>query len=173
MIPGVDEPVSPEQEIFTFIEPIEGERPSKYFFAAGTYPGKIVSLTKGMSKSGNPQYVVSLVGTGGPARGIDYKDYVGRPWEKTDPGYTENAVAPNTVWKFSKLLDAVGVPKVAPGQVRNFTKADIVGKDVGVELKQDEYNGKKSMKVDRLVPFGSIPVTNVTAGQLSNDNIPF
>ncbi len=159
MIPGL-EPVAEAEEAFTFTQPADTEKPSKYAFADGKYPAKIVNLAKNLSSKGNPQFVVTCLGTGGFAKGIEYKEYVGRPWEASDPGYSPTNAQPNTLWKLSKLLDAVGVAKAPVGQPRNFNKSDVVGKEVTLNLKAEEYNGKTRMKVADLLPPTPVTTTN-------------
>jgi hypothetical protein len=164
--PGT-EPVSEEQEQFTFVD-TSATKKSKYVFDNGVYPAKIVSLVAGMSSKGQPQFIVGLVGTGGAAKGIDYKLSAPRNWLPTDPGYSETAENPGSTWKFDKVLDVAGVPKVAKGTPRSFSVSQVVGKDVGLKLSKSEYNGKERMSADAVLPLSACTVQ----AEAAND-IPF
>lgn len=162
--PGLPESALPEtDEEFVFTDsPSKG---SKYFFESGTYPATIVSFQKTMSKNGKPQLIFGLVGTSGKASGIDYKLYMGRKWEESDPGFSPENEQPKDVYKFGKVLDVVGIPKVPAGQSRVFKKSDIIGKSVGLVLKQDTFDGKDRMKADAIVVLPT--------SLASNDTVPF
>lgn len=167
MIPGA-EPVSEADEQFVFQDTSPSN--SKFEFENGVYPGQIVSLTPNISKKGNPQFVVQLVGTGGAAKGLKYKFFAPRNWMPNDPGYTPENVNPDATWKFDKVLDAVGVPKAAKGQPRPFKTSDVVLKEVGMKLEKEtrQSDGKVFMNCSRI-----LPLTAVAQAPAGSSDIPF
>lgn len=158
-IPGLDGPVSPSEESFEFTPPPEAADDgtnSKYVFESGKYRAATVSIVKAMTKSEppKPQFVLTFVGKQGKAAGIDYKKYL--PLTGKGAAITERVL---------KL--AYGITKNETGGYA-FKPADVVGKDVDLDLKQSEYNGKKRMEVANVFKADA-----GTTAPAANPGIPF
>jgi len=142
-IPGLTSPVPANEESFDFTPPPESgstTRTSKYFFEGGNYPAKAVSIVPYTAQSsGASMLLLTLVGTGGKAAGIDYKKYL--PLTGKGAGITERI-----------LKQAFGIQKNETGAYK-FKPSDVVSKDCTLKLVQETYNGKDRMAVaDVLAP---------------------
>lgn len=169
-IPGLD-PVSPQEESFTFEIPDDvpadtGPRKSKYEFANGKYPGKVISLVLTKSKtSGKPQFEMALLGTDGPAKGIDYRTW----FQLSGAGY------PITKQVFKKVFgfDIDTAIKTDENGKKTCTvpQAQVVGKPVLMDLAQDPYTNSAGvemvrMKCKTLYPPASLPNTAAAASDV-------
>ncbi len=156
MIPGA-EPVSTQEEAFSFEGEPDGPKKSKFFFDAGTYVARAVSIVKGVSKAGNPQFTLTLVGLSGPARGIEFRTWL--------------PIAGKAVFLTERKLKAFGITKNKETNTFNFKPSDILNKEVGMVLIQEQYDGKDRMSVENLVPVSEVP--GETTAATDNSNIPF
>lgn len=152
-IPGL-EPVSAEEESFEFTgeEGDGSSRPSKYVFDEGQYLAKCVSLVKGVSGAGNPQYVASFIGLEGPASGLEFREYL--------------PLSGKAVWKTENTVKALGVQK-GPNNKYAFKPSDVVGKSALLDLVKDTYDGKTRMKIKAVL------TPNVAKNAPASDGIPF
>lgn len=145
MIPGVDEPVSPDEELLTFDGTTEGAatdtgpRKSRYDFEDGVYPGVTTSIKPYTAQStGNKMFLLETVGTGGPAKGISYRKYL--PLSGKGVGITERTLKVFGVKPVGTNED--GSPKYA------FKPSEIVNKPCDMKLLGEEFNGQRRMKLD-------------------------
>lgn len=107
---------------------------SGYNIPAGDYPAKVVSIEQGQSKAGNPMFtwVFALIGDKFPGR--EFKNFT--------------ALTPAAMFKVAETLQALDVG--AAGKVVNFKKADVLNKQVMLQIEDDEYNGEKSSRIKKV-----------------------
>lgn len=95
----------------------------------GNYKAKFKSVTFGNSQAGNPMFTWILVGTEGKLKGKELKEYT--------------ALTPKALWKLRDMMEAT-LGKAPGGKVNtrkllDHCKKNMVGKEVGVTLEDDEY----------------------------------
>lgn len=102
----------------------------------GVYDATVTGFEKGTSASGSPMFIwqFEVNDKNGGTRSIRF-------W---------TSMSPKARWKVAESLQAVGL--AAAGVVFKFKASDVVGKKCRVEVKQDEYNGRKNNKIDKLGP---------------------
>ncbi len=161
-IPGIDDgPVSQEQERFKFnippgeggAENADGARKSRYEIE-GKFPGKVVKFKQALSTKGNPQFVLTVVGTGGAAKGLKYTTYMQLTGEK-GPQITA-----------AVLKKVFGIKANEAGDY-DFAPSDVEGKDCTMNIVRDVYEGKVGSKCSTLYP------ANEAAAPINSDDIPF
>ncbi len=160
-IPGIDGPVSAEEESFDFQgdESAEGGAPktpgkSRYDFDDGVYPGKGVSIKPYTSNAGNKMFLLECLGTGGPAKGIQYRKYL--PLTGKGVGITE------------RILRVFGIQPVQGTKAQyKFKSSDVTGKVCDLKLVSEEYNGQRRMKLDTV-----FAQRNTSNPELSNTVAP-
>lgn len=102
----------------------------------GIYNATVTSFDKSISAAGSPMFVwgFEVDDNDGGTRSIKF-------W---------TSMAPKARWKVVECLEAVGL--AAAGVVFKFKASDVIGKQCKVELSQEDYNGRKNNKVNRLGP---------------------
>lgn len=129
----------------------EGQK-SKYDFN-GNYAVEITNIQKGFSKSldeeGKPKlkFEVTLVGQEGPALGLVFTDH-------------------QPPFKTAEMCKQLGIIK--EGEDLNFKKSQVVGRQIVAKFKAEEYQGKRSAKVQGFAPLGTS-----TPSAPAGDDIPF
>lgn len=113
---------------FTGVKEASGINPKR--MAAGDYAATISKVTKEQSKAGNDQLVFLF--TLKDHRTAVYPYYVG--------------LDASTLWKLRNILLAVGAK--APKGKANIDVERLVGRDVGITLEDDEYEGKDKSVID-------------------------
>lgn len=114
---------------FTGVKEASGINPKR--MAAGDYAATISKVTREQSKkSGNDQLVFLF--TLKDHRTAIYPYYVG--------------LDASTLWKLRNILLAVGAK--APKGKANIDVERLVGRDVGITLEDDEYEGKDKSVID-------------------------
>lgn len=106
-----------------------------YTIPDGVYKARCVELEQSVSQAGNPMFVWSFVITDGPYTGKSFKSWT--------------AITPAAMWKIAETVQALGIGQT--GQVVRFKRADVINRDCGLLIEADEYNGKPSSKVSRVV----------------------
>lgn len=97
----------------------------------GDYRFKVVAAKIDTSeKSGNTMIVWTFEGVEGKVKGKRVKDYT--------------TITAKSLWKLRDLLTAMGVK--VPKKVVSITPSKYVGKELGLTLSDDEYEGKISSK---------------------------
>ncbi len=150
-------PVSTQEEDFSTVSNAGG---SKFEFEEGAYPAKCTELEKTTSKKGDEMFVFTFLGTGGPATGNTYKQYL--------------INTPTAGWKLEQTLavygivpvpavDATGNPILgADGKQAKrlpISKSKIIGVPVELQLFPEEKDsGKVFMTIAEVLPGG--PASN-------------
>lgn len=111
-----------------------------YTIPDGTYRAKCVDVSQDVSKGGNPMFVWSFELIGGQYNGRSFKSWT--------------AITPAAMWKVAETVMALGVGQT--GQVVKFKRTDVVGKECGLLIEQDEYNGKTTSKVSRVLSISEL-----------------
>ena len=117
-------PVPQEEEVFV-VKPGQAKK-SRYDFE-GECDVEITDIVAGESKSGNPKYIVTLVGLDGPAEGLTFTDH--------QPEY-----------KLRAMLKVLGDTTPDEAELR-FKKSATVGQKLTAKFVSEEFNGKRSAKV--------------------------
>jgi hypothetical protein len=126
-----------------FYEEQEAKKPTP-----GTYPGKIKSVNTQTSRAAKekgedePDMIVfEAVISGGQYAGTSFKEYCGIPGRRD-----------NMVWKLESTLKAIGWVNDEGRVIGKFEEDDVVGRRVGLKVKDGEFNGEARPELDRLVP---------------------
>ena len=106
-----------------------------YAIPDGSYRAKCIDITQDVSKSGNPMFVWQFELVDGQYAGRQFKLWT--------------AVTPAAMWKVAETVVALGVGQ--NGQVVKFKRGDVLNKECGLILEQDEYNGKTTTKISRVI----------------------
>ena len=117
---------------------------SSFAIPDGTYKAKCIDITQDVSKSGNPMFVWEFEITEGDYRGRTFKSWT--------------AVTPAAMWKVAETVRALGVGQT--GQVVKFKKGDVINKLCGIVMEQDEYNGKPTSRITRVISVEEMSATN-------------
>lgn len=113
---------------------------SSYSIADGTYYAKCINVEQDVSKSGNPMFVWEFEITRGDYRGRTFKSWT--------------AITPAAMWKVAETVQALGVGQT--GTVVKFKRGDVIGRECGIVMEEDEYNGKKSSKIVKVIPVDEV-----------------
>lgn len=113
---------------------------SSYSIPDGTYYAKCVNVQQEVSKSGNPMFVWDFEITQGQYMGRTFKSWT--------------AITPAAMWKVAETVQALGIGQT--GSVVKFKRTDVIGKPCGLVIEEDEYNGKKSSKITKVIPVGEV-----------------
>ena len=109
----------------------------------GPYEGRVINFEKSKSKtSGNPMWVVDYVITSGPHSGTEFRSFL--------------ALTPAAAWKVAETLRALGF-KQKVGEKVVFTKADVMGRRVLLNIELDTYEGKERSIVKTVEPHPKGP----------------
>lgn len=111
-----------------------------YAIPDGIYKAKCIEVTQDVSKSGNPMFVWEFELVGG--------DYAGRTFKSW------TAITPAAMWKVAETVIALGVGQ--QGQVVKFKRQDVLNKECGLVMEQDEYNGKPTSRISRVISLAEL-----------------
>lgn len=117
----------------------------------GDYRAKIKSVKFETSQSGNPMFVWIIVGTEGRLKNKELKEYT--------------ALTKKALWKLRDLMEAA-IGKSPGGKINvrkllDYCKKNVVGKEVGITLEDDEYTNDKgktfvSSKIKDYIPIDDL-----------------
>jgi hypothetical protein len=113
---------------------------ASYAIPDGNYKAKCIDVTQEVSKSGNPMFVWQFELVEGQYAGRQFKSWT--------------AITPAAMWKVAEIVTSLGVGQ--QGQVVKFKRGDVIGKLCGLTMEQDEYNGKMTSKVAKVIPVGEV-----------------
>lgn len=102
---------------------------------SGIYPARLVSVTKEKSKSGNPMWVWEFKPLVDGYQGFPLRVFT--------------ALTPSAQWKVAETIAAFGIE--AKEKKISFDKNDVIGRVVEIEVVEQEYNGKPSLAVERVL----------------------
>ena len=128
---------------------------SAYAIPDGVYKAKCVDVTQDVSKSGNPMFTWEFEITDGDYRGKTFKSWT--------------AITPAAMWKVAETVQALGVGQT--GQVVKFKKGDVVNKLCGIVMEQDEYNGRATSKITRVLSLEEM-ANMANAANATNPAVP-
>lgn len=114
---------------------LTGVEDQSYAIPDGTYKAKCIDVTQDVSKSGNPMFVWEFE--------IVEGDYSGRKFKSW------TAITPAAMWKVAETVIALGVGQ--NGQVVKFKRSDVINKLCGLVMEQDEYNGRPTSRINRVI----------------------
>jgi hypothetical protein len=137
MKPNLSKPTTDDTDDVFELDGLD-EIDSKFLVPDGDYELKVTDVTKDVSKSGNPMWVWDLVIVSGPEAGKEFK--------------TWTAITAGALWKLVQVLAAIGLHDGKSKKVR-FSRDEAIGKRCIGVLKQEEYNGRMSSKIDALRPL--------------------
>lgn len=119
----------------------------------GDYPAKVTKCEDHTSKTGNDNWLYTIVIASGPGKGASYPYYCGQD--------------PDQLWKVRNLFVAAG--KNVPKKKLKLDPNAVVGRAVGVTLEDDEYNGKPKSSISGFLPIGE--VGDAPAGDADDDDV--
>lgn len=127
-----------------------GIRPKQ--LPAGEYAATIKDVKAGNSKkTGTPQWCFL----------ISPKSHPGAIY----PYYCQ--LTAEQAWKIRQVLVAVGVS--APKSVKTIDASKLIGKDLGIILEDDEYEGKLKSVIDSLIPLAEVDEGDAPAADDEDD----
>lgn len=103
----------------------------------GKYPARVVGLDKGTSQAGNPMWIWTFAIIAGEYAGKEFK--------------TWTALTAAAMWKLREVLMALKLSQ--DGKTSKFKKSDAIGKNITLDIEDDEYNGRPSSTVKTVLPF--------------------
>lgn len=108
---------------------------SGYTIPDGMYKVRCIGVEQSVSQSGNPMFTWQFVIVGGEYAGREF-----RMW---------TAITAAAMWKVAEAVTALGVGQT--GQVVKFNKSDVLNRECGAVIEQQEYKGNTSSSIRRLV----------------------
>jgi len=135
---------------FSSVTEGSGIRPKQ--LPAGEYAATIKDVKAGNSKkTGTPQWCFL----------ISPKSHPGAIY----PYYCQ--LTAEQAWKIRQVLVAVGVS--APKSVKTIDASKLIGKDLGIILEDDEYEGKLKSVIDSLIPLAEVDEGDAPAADDEDD----
>ena len=111
-----------------------------YTIPDGMYPARCIDVQQTVSKGGNPMFVWDFEVPSGDFRGRTFKLWT--------------AITPAAMWKVAETVIALGVGQ--SGQTVKFKRGDVLNKPCGIVVEADEYNGKPSSRITRVVSVSEL-----------------
>lgn len=108
---------------------------SGFVIPDGTYRVKCIEIEQTVSKGGNPMFVWTFEVSAGDYTGFQSKVFT--------------ALTPAAMWKVAETVEALGVGQ--QGQVVKFKRSDVINKECGALIEQDEYNGQIRSSISRVL----------------------
>lgn len=115
---------------------IEESSGTRVRVSEGDYPARVKAVKFATSQAGNPMLVFTIQGTGGKFEGKELLEYC--------------ALTKKALWKLRDLMVATGVKLPKKQDIRallNYVKKNVVGKDIGVTLGDDEFVNDKGKSI--------------------------
>ena len=101
----------------------------------GIYRVKCIEIEQTVSKGGNPMFAWTFEVSAGPNTGFQSKVFT--------------ALTPAAMWKVAETVEAMGVGQT--GQVVKFKRSDVINKEYGALIEQNEYNGQTRSSISRVM----------------------
>lgn len=101
----------------------------------GIYRVKCIEIEQTVSKGGNPMFAWTFEVSAGPNTGFQSKVFT--------------ALTPAAMWKVAETVEALGVGQT--GQVVKFKRSDVINKECGALIEQNEYNGQTRSSISRVM----------------------
>lgn len=106
-----------------------------YAIPDGMYPARCIDVQQTVSKGGNPMFVWDFEVSSGDFQGRTFKLWT--------------AITPAAMWKVAETVIALGVGQA--GETVKFSRGDVLNKPCGIVMEADEYNGKPTSRITRVV----------------------
>lgn len=107
----------------------------KFGMDEGQYRARVVDLSQGVSKSGNNMWIWTWAIVAGKYDGRELKLWT--------------ALTPRAMFKLREVLEAIGVFKA--GEKVRIVPSQIVGKEAVIGVVVEEYNGRDSPKIEKVL----------------------
>lgn len=114
---------------------LNGIEQSGYVIPDGKYRIKCKDVEQSISQSGNPMFIWSFEVSDGPNKGFEIKYFT--------------AITPAAMWKVAEVVVALGIGQT--GAVVKFKRSDVIGKECGAVIEQDEYKGNIRSSISRVM----------------------
>lgn len=101
----------------------------------GVYRVKCIEIEQTVSKGGNPMFVWTFEVSAGDYAGFQSKVFT--------------ALTPAAMWKVAETVQALGVGQT--GQVVKFKRSDVINKECGALIGENEYNGQVRSQISRVM----------------------
>lgn len=114
-----------------------------YTIPDGAYPARCIDVQQTVSKGGNPMFVWDFEVSSGDFQGRTFKLWT--------------AITPAAMWKVAETVIALGVGQA--GETVKFSRGDVLNKPCGIVVEADEYNGKPSSRITRVISVSELRET--------------
>lgn len=101
----------------------------------GLYKVRCQDVEQSVSKGGNPMFVWTFAVSDGQYTGREFKVFT--------------AITPAAMWKVAETVMALGVGQ--QGQVVKFKRSDVIGRECGALIEENEYNGQVRSQISRVM----------------------
>ena len=108
---------------------------SGYTVDDGAYRVRCIEIEQSVSQAGNPMFIWTFVIVDGKFAGREFKLWT--------------AITPAAMWKVAECVQALGVGQT--GQVVKFKRSDVVNKECGAIIEQQEYNGASRSSIAKVL----------------------
>lgn len=108
---------------------------SGFIIPDGVYRVKCIEIEQTVSKGGNPMFAWTFEVSAGPNTGFQSKVFT--------------ALTPAAMWKVAETVEALGVGQT--GQVVKFKRSDVINKECGALIEQNEYNNQTRSQISRVM----------------------
>lgn len=117
---------------------------SGFVIPDGNYLAKCTDVEQSVSKGGNPMFIWTFVLEGGEYAGREFKSFT--------------AITPAAMWKVAETVQALGVGQT--GSVVKFKRTDVVGKQCGLAIEAQEYNGQDRSSITKVMSLAELKESN-------------
>lgn len=111
-----------------------------YAIPNGSYKAKCIEVSQDVSKAGNPMFVWEFEIIEGEYSGRTFKSWT--------------AITPAAMWKVAETVIALGIGQ--QGEVVKFKRQDVLNKECGLIMEQDEYNGNPTSRISRVISLAEL-----------------
>lgn len=101
----------------------------------GNYKARLADVEQSVSKGGNPMFVWTFEISEGPHKGFVLKSFT--------------ALTPAAMWKVAETVEALGIGQT--GTVVKFKRSDVLNRECGLVVANDEYNGNTRSSIQRVI----------------------
>ena len=117
---------------------------SAFSIPDGNYKVKCVDIEQSVSKGGNPMFVWTFEVSEGEHTGFQSKVFT--------------AITPAAMWKVAETVQALGIGQT--GSVVKFKRTDVINKECGALIEQNEYNGQVRSQISRVMSLKELAESN-------------
>lgn len=106
----------------------------------GAYRARCIELEQSISQAGNPMFIWTFVLTEGKFASRELKVWT--------------AITAAAMWKVAECVQALGIGQI--GQVVKFKRSDVINRECGVIIEQQEYNNKPRSSIASVISLADL-----------------